>query len=238
VTANALQRRYPPGPNAYAVGCSDVELPNETFVAVPRPVQPDKRQFKLIFVGGLGQLYKAPEVLIAAVAANIRSGLDLRLTMAGDGKLRADLEQLAQQLGIHEHVRFAGLLPSGEAVRAELDQADLFVLPSRQEGLPRALVEAMARGLPCIASTVGGIPELLPPEDMVPPGDVAALAAKIREVLASRERLAQMAARNLQHARDYQADILRTRRRAFFEAVRDRTLEWQRRTGMPSEHSG
>jgi len=229
VTAEALQRRYPPGPTTYAVGCSDVELPKETFVAVPRPVQPDKRQFKLIFVGGLGQLYKAPEVLIAAVAANIRSGLDLRLTMAGDGQHRADLEQLAHQLGIHERVRFAGLLPGGAAVRAELDQADLFVLPSRQEGLPRALVEAMARGLPCIASTVGGIPELLPPEDMVPPGDVEALATKIREVLASRERMAQMAARNLEHARDYCADILRARRRTFFEAVRDRTLEWQRR---------
>jgi glycosyltransferase involved in cell wall biosynthesis len=237
VTEEALQRRYPPAPTAYAVGCSDVELTDESFVAGPRPVPPNQRQFNLIFVGGLSQLYKAPDVLIAAVAANVRSGLDLRLTFAGGGQYQPVLEQLARRLGVHERVRFAGLLPGGEAVRAELDQADLFVLPSRQEGLPRALVEAMARGLPCIASTVGGIPELLQPEDMVPPGDVEALATKIREVLASRERLAQMAARNLKHARDYHADILRARRRAFFEAVRDRTLEWQRRKRVSIEHA-
>lgn len=229
VTEQALQQRYPPGPGAYAVGCSDIDLADEAFAAQPHPTPGGDRPVHLLHVGALAHLYKAPEVLIAAVAATIRSGLDLRLTIVGDGQHRAELEQLAQQLDIRERVRFAGHLPGGQAVRAELDRADLFVLPSRQEGLPRALVEAMARGLPCIASTVGGIPELLPPEDLVPPGDIEALATKIRAVLTNRERLAQMAARNLKRAHDYHANILGARRRVFYEAVRDRTLEWQRR---------
>ena len=87
---------------------------------------------------------------------------------------------------------FLGQLPAGEMVRAQLDKADLFILPSKTEGLPRALVEAMARALPCIGTTVGGIPELLPSEDLVPPGDVKALAETIEDVLRRPERLAKM----------------------------------------------
>ena len=116
---------------------------------------------------------------------------------------------------------FAGRLPAGDAVRAALDRADLFVLPSRTEGLPKALLEAQARGLPCLASDVGGIPELLPSEDLVPAGNVAALARKMREVLAAPQRRQAMAARNLAQAREYHANTLCVRRRAFYEAVRD-----------------
>jgi glycosyltransferase involved in cell wall biosynthesis len=73
---------------------------------------------------------------------------------------------------------------------------------------------------------VGGIPELLPPEDTVPPGDRAALARKIREVVTDPARLARMSARNLAKAREYQADRLRDRQTAFYRYLRERTEEW------------
>src|SRR6185369_6068290 len=111
-------------------------------------------------------------------------------------------------------------------VRAQLDAADLFVLPSRSEGLPRAMIEAMARALPCIGSTAGGIPELLPPEDLVPASNVAALASKIQEVLSSPARLSAMSSRNLAAALEYRDEVLDARRRAFFEHIRDVTAEW------------
>jgi glycosyltransferase involved in cell wall biosynthesis len=111
-------------------------------------------------------------------------------------------------------------------VRDELDQADLFILASYQEGLPRAMIEAMARALPCIGSTVGGIPELLAPEDIVPPGDVAALSAKIREVVTNPERMARMSARNLEKAKEYTNEILRERQIAFYNYVRKSTQDW------------
>src|SRR5205809_1714074 len=119
------------------------------------------------------------------------------MVIVGSGGYQAQLEARAAALGIGTRVQFRGQLAAAEAVRAELDRADLFVLPSRQEGLPRAMIEAMARGLPCIGSTVGGIPELLAAEDMVPPNDASALARKIREVLADPSRLARMSVRNL-----------------------------------------
>lgn len=224
VTREALQRRYPcPGGEA---GFSDVEIPDAALVAGPRTPRPGQTRFTAMLLGTLAQLYKAPDVLIDAIGLCRREGVDIGLVIVGDGQFRASLEAQARRLGIADHVHFRGQLAAGEAVRAELDRADLFVLPSHQEGLPRAMVEAMARGLPCIGSTVGGIPELLPPDDLVPPGDARALADKIREVLARPERMAEMSERNLGTARTYHADRIAEVRQAFYNAVKERTQEW------------
>ncbi|MBW4688341.1 MAG: glycosyltransferase family 4 protein [Komarekiella atlantica HA4396-MV6] len=224
VTKEALQRRYP-CPH-YSVGVSDAELPQEMLVSTSRPVKSGLCKFTLIQVGTLAQLYKAPDVLIAAIAVCVQNGLDLKLVLIGDGKYRPQLEQQAKNLGISDRIHFCGQLSSRDAVRDQLDQADLFVLPSHQEGLPKAMVEAMGRALPVIGSTVGGIPELLPPEDMVSPGDVAALANKIREVVTDPQRMAQMSARNLEKAKEYTKAVLRGQRLAFYRYVREKTEVW------------
>jgi glycosyltransferase involved in cell wall biosynthesis len=226
VTAEALQRRYPPSPKAFSTHYSSVTLPDDAFIAAPRTVDGNQQSFVAIFVGSLAQLYKAPDVLLDAVSQCVREGVDLKLLMAGDGIYRAQLEVQAAELGIQERVHFLRQVPPGEPVRAQFDQADLFVLPSKTEGLPRAMIEAMARGLPCIGTTVGGIPELLPPEDMVPPGDSAALASKISQVLRDPERRARMAARNLANAQEYHRTILQERRNAFYRATREVTESW------------
>jgi glycosyltransferase involved in cell wall biosynthesis len=219
VTQHALQQRYPPHPAAFTTHYSSIDLPRAAFVAAPRPPRPGMRPFTLVMVGMLHQLHKAPDVLIDAVALCVRDGLDLRLHLVGDGEYRAELEQRAARHGLEQRVCFRGQLPAGPAVHAVLDEADLFVLPSRHEGLPRALIEAMARGLPCLGSTVGGFAELLPPTDMVPPGDATALAHAIQAVAASPQRQAAMAARNLERARAYEAEQLRARRVAFYQQV-------------------
>ncbi len=225
VTKEALQQRYP-CPN-FSVGVSDVDVPERALVSSSR-LPRQGGTFNLIFVGTMAQLYKAPDVLIDAVAACVQEGIDLKLTLIGDGKHRSELEARAKSLGLGERVSFLGQLGGGDAVMAQLDLADLFVLPSHQEGLPRAMVEAMARSLPCIGSTVGGIPELLPSEDLVPPGDVTALARKIREVATNPERMARMSARNLQKATDYTEEVLSKQRNEFYRYVREMTETWLR----------
>lgn len=224
VTKEALQRRYP-CPN-FSVGISDVELPDEALVSKHRPRREAMGSCTLIFVGSLAQLYKAPDVLIEAVAVCVQEGLDIKLILVGDGQYRAELEARSATLGLGQRVGFQGLLPSSEAVREQLDRADIFVLPSHQEGLPKAMVEAMARALPCIGSTVGGIPELLPAEDMVSPGDVEALARKIREVVTNPQRMTEMSARNLETAKQYRDEILQKKRIAFYRHVREITEAW------------
>ncbi len=226
ITERSLQRRYPPGQNTFSTYYSMAELPDTACVSVPRSPRPEGSPLTLIAVGTLAQLYKAPDAAIEAVAICVQEGLDIKLVWVGDGKHRAEMEALVASRGLGERVCFRGQLTAGDAVRAELDRADLFIMPSHQEGLPRAMVEAMARALPCIGSTVGGIPELLPPEALVPPGDAAALASKIREVVTNPERMASMSARNLEKAKDYTDGVLREQRNEFYRYVREMTEAW------------
>ena len=79
------------------------------------------------------------------MGACVHEGLNIELVFVGSGGYQPQLEAQAVALGIGTRVQFCGQLVSADAVRAELDRADLFVLPSRQEGLPRAMIEAMAR---------------------------------------------------------------------------------------------
>jgi glycosyltransferase involved in cell wall biosynthesis len=226
VTREALQRRYPPGPDAFSTYFSNVDLRGEFLVDAPRGAPDANKRFELVLVGTLAQMYKAPDVLIRAIEKCVREGLDLQLTLIGSGRHVEELEALAKSLGIGDRMIFRGQVFRRDEVKAELDAADLFMLPSRQEGLPRAMVEAMARALPCIGSTVGGIPELLPPEDLVPPGDVDALAKKISEVLRDPQRMKAMSARNLETAREYEEGLLRKRRDAFYDYVKNQTAAY------------
>jgi glycosyltransferase involved in cell wall biosynthesis len=228
VTRQALQRRYPPRRGTLAIGCSDVELPLSAF-SKHRRATSALSQPTFITVGSLHHLYKAQDVLLDAVARCRQNGLDARLVVVGDGTHRSALEQRCDALKIHERVTFRGHLPFGDAVRRELDKADLFILASRQEGLPRALLEAMARGLPAIGSTAGGIPELLPVEDLAPPSDAVALANKIEEACSDPARLEKMSRRNLATAHEYEETQLEVRRQTFLERVRDESKRWTHR---------
>jgi glycosyltransferase involved in cell wall biosynthesis len=227
VTAQALQRRYPPGETTFATHYSSVELPAAALVAQHRAdFTTNGHPRKLITVGSLAHLHKAPDVLLDATARCVQGGTDLRLVFVGDGKHRKALQSRAAARGLIGRVDFLGQLSGAEAVRTALDQADVFVLPSRHEGLPRAMIEAMARGLPCIGSTAGGIPELLPAEDLVPTGDVESLAAKIREVVSDPPRMIRMSTRNTEKAKEYREDVLRGRRTEFYRCLREKTEEW------------
>jgi glycosyltransferase involved in cell wall biosynthesis len=126
-------------------------------------------------------------------------------------------------------IQFVGQVTAGECVRRILDDADLFVLPSRTEGLPRAMIEAMARGLPCIGSDVGGIPELLDPDELAPVGDSGALASKILEIIRDPLRADVLSKRNIERAREFTYTALAERRRRFYRHVRDATLRWNSR---------
>ena len=158
-----LQERYPAADGVFTTYFCLGEMPGEAYVSEPRPFRPEQSSFTLVYVGTLNQLYKAPDVLIDAVAACVHEGLDLKLVLVGGGQYLPELEARAKGQGIGERTRFCGMLPSGAAVREQMDQADVLVLPSRQETLGQVIVEAMARGLPCVGSTTGGIPEMLPP---------------------------------------------------------------------------
>jgi glycosyltransferase involved in cell wall biosynthesis len=229
VTDKTLQERYPPNQakDRFTTHYSSLELPIQLIIDAQQyrqatnwqPFYQTNRPPRLIFVGSLAQRYKGLHILLNALTCLKTQEIPFTLTVLGDGAYRAEYETMAQELGLSHHVVFEGQLPRGMPVLQALCQSDLFVLPSLVEALPRALLEAMACGLPCIASTIGGVPELLPEEDRIPPGNVALLAEKITEVLADPARLTAMQVRNLATAEQYREDILQKRREAFYQFV-------------------
>ena len=241
VTRETLQERYPCP--AHSVGISDItrlDFSNcpKVFTTSYSSLTCQKDDFatesrhfdrcqhlRVIFVGSLAQMYKGPDVLLRALQLLDRQ-LQFQGVIIGDGKHRVELERMARNLGLSSDVKFLGELPSGRPIRDQLDQSTLFVMPSRTEGLPRALIEAMARALPCIATRVGGIPELLHEEDMVPSEDYVSLANKIREVICDPGRLSRMSHRNLERAQEFRPEVLEGRRKSFYQFLRDATERW------------
>lgn len=216
VTEYTLQLRYPPGDRAFTTHYSSIDLPSAWLRQEPRHFSSPAT--RLIFVGSLEVLYKAPDVLLEALKILADRGIRLNLDIVGDGRCRPQLEAKVHRLGLSNCVIFHGKIPYSR-IMEHLDAADLFVLPSHTEGLPKAMIEAMARGLPCIGSTAGGIPELLPPEDLIPPGNAVDLADKIMEVAGNPERLSRMSVRNLAEAQKYRVDVIGAKRREFYRRV-------------------
>ncbi|MDB6119901.1 MAG: glycosyltransferase family 4 protein [Verrucomicrobiaceae bacterium] len=156
--------------------------------------QPGERVLKpekmVLFVGNLLPV-KNPELLLRAFA---RLTTPARLVIAGKGPLRQSLEALATTLGIAERVQFLGpqLAPQ---IAEQMRSSDVLCMSSLNEGLPNVVIEAMASGLPVIATDVGGIHEVIDAPwkgTLVPSGDESALAKALNDVLANpldRERI-------------------------------------------------
>lgn len=171
-----------------------VPIPDET---VPYAAQSPQR---VLFLGRLGNR-KGTFDLLRAFAAAAAHRPNITLTCAGDGAI-AEALALAAELGVSPRVSCPGWLDPA-AGAAQLNGATLFALPSYAEGLPMALLEAMARGLPVITTPIGGIPEVVQHQKngyLVPPGDTAALSRALGELLDSadlRQRLGIAARRTI-----------------------------------------
>lgn len=130
---------------------------------------------------------KGHRYLLEAARLLKQQGLAFKLALAGDGSLRAELEEMARALGLTEQVTFLGVVSD---VPGFLASVDIFVLPSLYEGLGVAALEAMAAGRAVVASRVGGLAELVTDRQtgfLVPPGDVRELAAAVAKLIQERE---------------------------------------------------
>jgi glycosyltransferase involved in cell wall biosynthesis len=138
---------------------------------------------------------KGQALLIEAVAELRNRGLNVRATLVGAGPKRADLEQLARQLGIDDRVVFSGAVGQDQ-IQSVYRSADVFCLPSLAEGLPVVFMEAMALGIPVVASRITGVPELVENDRtglLVTPARLDLLADALERLLRDptlRERLA------------------------------------------------
>lgn len=160
-------------------------LEPERFQSSETPLARDNSQFCLLTVARLAasEQYKGIDHVIQSLAL-VPNQEGLIYTVVGDGDDRPRLERLATNLGVAQHVRFVGHV-SDEELRQLYQNAHVFVMPSKGEGFGLVYLEAMAYGVPIIASPEGGVPEVVEHEKtglMVPYGDVRQLASSIQRL--------------------------------------------------------
>lgn len=226
VTQYALQQDYPCYARLHGVDSrhfesyySTIVLKNDYF-AKPRDYSEHSHLYKIVHVANnMNNDIKGHATLLRAVAKLRNRGDNVEVCFVGDGSKKSEFEQLAMELGIQEYIEFVGLLSSREAVRQKLINADLFVLPTKAEGLPRVIIEAMAVGLPCISTPVNGIPELLEKEYLVEATDVDALVEKIHDMIHSADKMNECSRRNIEKAREYADSELQKRRNCFYSKL-------------------
>lgn len=154
--------------------------------------RPEGRDERLIVAVGRLQAIKGFDTLVEALALLRRSGRAFRCKLIGDGPLLAELQSLVRMHGLQDHVEILGAQPQ-ETVRKWLEQAAVFALPSQvaadggRDGIPVALMEAMASGSAVVSCRTSGIPELIDDDQhglLVPERDPHALAAALQRLLA------------------------------------------------------
>lgn len=164
---------------------------------------------KLLFVGRLSN-EKGLNVLLDSLAILKSENVDFTLTVLGDGPSRDELEQQTKQLELNENVIFKGFVDQS-TIREDLNNSDVFILPSFAEGIPVSLMEAMAIGVPVITTYVGGISELVIDNEtglLCYASDSAGLAESIRKYFDDSKLIESVVKQGRQHIEtEFDVDI-------------------------------
>lgn len=196
--------------------------PGEDSTAVqPRERERAPSEARFIYVGRLSPEKDVP-TLLRAFALTLAEMPQARLTIVGDGPERAQLERTAAGLGCGDRLRWLGSIPR-EGVRAALRAADVFVLPSRFESMSYTLLEAMACGVVCVATRVGGNVDLIRHGEtgiLVPSNDPPALAEAMLRLSGSQEERARLAHAANRAARAYSLEAMLERSLALYRTER------------------
>lgn len=212
----SLQRFYPEGtiervPSAHSGGPLGTADPPALRAALLRD-----EDFLILHAGALVDAHKGQSVLIEAVALLRKKGWRIRLVMVGDGPDKSMFSAMAPSsdwLHLPGHVDF---------VDRYIKACDLFVFPSRHEGLGSVLIDVMRAGRPIVASNVGGIPDLIADREsgrLVPAGDPLGLADAIADILSDPEKASRLAAEANRRASELGPEAMANRYEALYESV-------------------
>lgn len=219
VTRYTLQHKYPTyGVISYA---SNVEISVKLRELKFIDYSIKSNIVKIGLIGSYNNHYKGIEDAIKAIKILRDKDYIIELHILGSGKLKDYYMNIARNLQIDNCIFFDGVLEGGNKVINWLESLDIYIQPSRTEGLPRSLIEAMSTGLPVIATDVGGIPELIPPEYLVKPGDYKLLSLKMERLIDSQELRFKNGSLNYDIAIEYDQSVLKQRRSDFWHRARE-----------------
>ena len=216
VTNEFLQRRYPT--NGISIACSNVNIATGDERILKRRLQRifmRTRPLKMATIAAVNVRYKGQEYVIEALSKLRDKGIFLEYHLIGSGSTDF-LQSLVLKHNLQDRVFFHGAVPH-EQILSILDDIDIYIQPSKQEGLPRALIEAMSRGCLCLGSATAGIPELLDSNYVFRRGNVNDIVKILSEVKQS--DFESQAKRNFLEASKYDSKILNEKRSYFLKEV-------------------
>ncbi|MFQ6862911.1 MAG: glycosyltransferase [Beduini sp.] len=226
VTKAFLQKRYPSsGKN---INCSNVCLQHtDDRVLARRLLKIDALSTKSkIIIGTIAALdikYKGQQYVIRAISYLKKQGYsNFEYHLVGGGN-QLFLKKLVKKYDLEENIRFIGPIEH-EKINIWLDSIDIYIQPSRQEGLPRALIEAMSRGLPCLGAKTAGIPELLNTQCIFSnTHNNYKIIAKMLNCLTT-DKMKKLAKENFINAKDYEEEKINKIRFSFFNDFKKREI--------------
>jgi len=219
VSNEFLQNSYPTNAK-FQCGCSNVKIDHLNDGILEKRLEYidkwDGKELKIATTGAVDVRYKGHEYMLRALYDLKKRGkTNIHYYLLGGGS-PAFLQSLVKKYGIEDQVHFMGIVPHDE-VFATLDNMHIYIQPSLQEGLPRAMVEAMSRGLMCVGAKTAAIPELIESQFVTRRKSSDDIVRILNTV--TKEKLIEQAKRNFIEAKNYEEEKLNTRRREFFDKI-------------------
>ena len=216
MTKSFLQKRYPNHGITESISNVHLNIPQDEVLK--------KRIDKIInsdlshpilgqAVNSIDVKYKGEHLIIRAMKKLLERGIIAEFQIVGPGNGTFLLAE-AEKNGVKDHIKLMGTLQKEEILRW-YETLDVYVQPSKQEGLPRSVIEAMSVGCPALGSDIAGIPELLEPECLFNPKNIKEIADKIALVL-DKKKLLYQAKRNFNLAKKYSIEEINKRRYSVF----------------------
>lgn len=222
VTNKFLQSRYPT--NGKYVACSDVEINIMDSLSFDKRLDRIKRSNKPYVLGTVSALnvpYKGQKDVIKAIGMLKREGILFIYKLVGQGN-SSFLKNKAKQYDVEELVEIIGPLPHDQIFEF-FETIDIYIQPSKQEGLPRALIEALSKACPSLGSKIAGIPELLGGDCVFRSGDVKQIVQKLKGI--DKTWMKKQASINFETSQHYRKEELDKKRNNFYtEFLRDWNL--------------
>lgn len=216
VTKEFLQKRYPSNGKSYY--CSDVDLKendNKKVLEKRLYKTENKGIIKLCTVASVELKYKGQEYVIKALKQLNKDKIKYEYYLAGGGD-SIRLKRIAIKYGVYNQVHFLGSL-THEAVFELLDDIDIYIQPSLQEGLPRALIEAMSRACVCLGSNAGGIPELINKEQIFRKKNVKDIISILKGL--SNKDIREIMKENYDKSLKFENNILNEKRKNIYKNI-------------------
>ena len=224
VTEYTLQKIYPAKKaDSYTTHYSSVELPLEYFTSYRSGLK--NGSIILCHVAHpINNMSKGHDVFIEVIKKLRDSGYNVIGKIVGEGIFSTYYKEYAVSLGIEEYVDFMGFLNAQQLHQLYIE-SNIMLFPTLTEGLPRVVIEAMATGLPCLSTPVGGIPELLSEKDMFCPKDVDGFVQRIIELVSDGNVYETLSKTNFEKARRFSSSVLSSRRVNMFAALKSKIIE-------------